>query len=65
MIFFSVGVVTAFLHYSATADDFEVADEACLVDAVEQVCGPLSFDSTPEMACVETYVDGQLKWVCA
>ena len=40
------------------------ADMACLVG--EEVCGELSFDSTPDgMQCVAVYKDGQLRWVCS
>jgi hypothetical protein len=46
--------------------------EACLVtwetvgEAVESVCGAVSFDSTDDgMMCVEDYSTGSLKWVCA
>lgn len=37
--------------------------EACLL-IEEEVCGPTSFDSTDLLTCVETYIDGQLRWVC-
>ena len=71
-VVFSVALVFVFLHYSkqqrAEFDNsysLEEASEACLYYYDEEpLCGAMSFDSTGEFACVETYVDGQLKWAC-
>jgi hypothetical protein len=42
------------------------SDELCLLtQAVEPVCGPTSFDSSEEFACVEQWADGRMRWVCA
>ena len=45
------------------------ASELCLnhasAGASEPICGSASFDSTDGFACVETWVDGRLAWVCA
>jgi hypothetical protein len=37
--------------------------EACLVD--RPICGKASFDSVDGMVCIETYVQGKLRWECA
>ena len=57
---------------AATTQSF--GSEACLLAprpwhpakevAKEEVCGPTSFDSSDAMTCVETYKDGDLRWVC-
>jgi len=47
----------------------ERESELCLnhasAGASEPICGSASFDSTDGFACVETWVDGRLAWVCA
>jgi hypothetical protein len=37
--------------------------EMCLHDG--SVCGPASFDSSLDYACIEQMVNGKLQWVCA
>lgn len=41
-------------------------DELCVLTAQnDHICGPASFDSTYDYACVEQMVNGQMQWVCA
>lgn len=40
-------------------------DEFCVVAYEEPVCGPASFDSTEEFACIEQMINGKVQWVCA
>ena len=40
-------------------------DELCIVADDDRVCGPVSFDSTAEFACVEQIINGRVQWVCA
>lgn len=47
-----------------TATD-HTSEELCLATEKEQVCGPVSFDSTDDFACIEREVNGQLQWICA
>ena len=61
---FAVALVSVFLHYSAAVEESEDA-EACFVDTEEPVCGTLSFDSTPDFACIQIVgKDGNLQWAC-
>jgi len=61
---FSVALVAVFLQYSAMAAAEAGPAEACLVEFDEPLCGPLSFDSTDDYVCVETFAEGKLRWVC-
>ena len=70
VVIFSVAVVAAYLRYSGESRAEEKEDWACLVPEVqiedEPVCGAVSFDSSDEMTCVETFdAAGQLRWRCA
>jgi hypothetical protein len=66
VLIFAVAVVQAYLTYSdKTFVEAATSDEACLLQDTEPVCGPLSFDSTDDMMCIETYREGKLEWVCA
>jgi len=61
---FYVFLVTPSDELSAIEADFDA--EACLIaDVEEPICGRASFDSTDDMMCVEHYVDGNFRWVCA
>ena len=67
-IVFSVALVYVFLHYNkkyAGVDLLEYQPEACLIEAEEQLCGNLSFDSTDDYVCIETWEDGKLRWACS
>lgn len=42
------------------------ASELCVATSAEEpICGYASFDSSDGYACVEQYVNGKLRWVCA
>ena len=67
-IVFSVALVYVFLHYNkkyAGVDLLEEWPEACLIEAEEQLCGNLSFDSTDDYVCIETWENGKLRWACS
>jgi ABC-type spermidine/putrescine transport system permease subunit II len=65
VVVFAVAVVQAYLAYSDKNFVEAATDEACLLQDTEPICGALSFDSTEDMMCIETYREGKLQWVCA
>jgi hypothetical protein len=64
---FAVAVVWAYLRNSEQALADEKEDWACLLpyEQEEPACGRVSFDSSDDMVCVESYQEGKLRWVCA
>jgi hypothetical protein len=49
---------------AANNEQWDDDGEVCFVQTDEQICGPMSFDSTDDLACIEIYQDGELRWVC-
>merc|ERR1712083_302490 len=44
----------------------EEEDWVCVIGEIaDEICGPMSFDSTDEMTCVEDFSAGKLRWVCS
>ena len=75
MIILPFSFYNAGRYYSEEEANWKASEaDACLLGTdnsvvdqmAEAVCGSLSFDSTEDgMMCIETNVDGKLRWVCA
>lgn len=68
----AVAAIAAFLIETRVvgriAPDMVDANTSCLfsVDLGKDVCGEMSFDSSPAMTCVETVDEnGNMGWLCA
>ena len=54
--------------YAALGDEFvAVVEQAAAlgIEALQQLCGNLSFDSTDDYVCIETWENGKLRWACS
>ena len=70
VVIIPLSVALAYQGYSMREAELAEASraEACVLPTPEHeaVCGEVSFDSSGEMVCVETYdKDGRLRWACA